>query len=247
MAFTFNPLRVQEVTVNATMLGQQIINKFTYRHSNPAGAGGTSDFFLANFRDNYRLNILTQLYDDYQVQTYIVREIQNVVISVVGPPARFRNDYNVAGFDTLGGVTTTDAGQKTLAGGAKRLPSHEAVRVLKTPAVHVMRYWKANYNRFTSLTSTEKDTIRETWTAAYQTAMNTALLAFTGTAIGANAGGTITLGHCIWSAQYFGAIIKPAGGALRDATTGVDTMRLQLYVGTQVSRRFTPAGLPKGK
>lgn len=246
MSFAINVLHPVEITVDARMGGQQIINKWWYRCASTPGGGGDSGFLLANFRDLYRLNVLTLLYSDYQIVQYVCREIESATLSAGAVPNRYRNVYRVDGLDTLAGVTTTDAGQNALGVGELRLPAHEAARVFRRPTARVLRYWRGNYERFTSLTTAEKDATREIWKAATVTAWNAALAAFNVT-IAANAGGTILWQPVVWSPQYFGAVLKLPGLPILNATASVDTMTLVPYVGTQVSRRYSPSGLAHGK
>lgn len=247
MGFVLNPNRPMEVVVDATITSQQIVNKFYLK----AGAGtalGSSDVLLANFRDNYRTNILPRLYDDYIVNNYTLREIDDVVNKQpIGAPARWQNVYNPIGKDVLNGVPVTDAGVLTLGVSSEKLPAHEAIRCKKTPLNYWVGYFKGNYNRFTSWTSLEKHpTSREQWAAVSITSMNAALSAFNLFAMNAVLPGSNPYYNAVWSPQFYGAVVKPGGGGTDLAVQYCDVFVASSYVGTQLTRRYNTLGRPRG-
>jgi len=239
-------VRPLEITVDGRIDGQQIVNKFWY-FSTVAGTPGinTASNVLFNFRAAFRSWILPFQYDYYTVFKYVLREIADV-LKVGTPPAptRYKPVYSTNGFGILAG-TVTDTGQLP-AGVIHRLPAHECLRAFKQPSGKAFKFFKSNYNRFAAYTVVEKDALAEKWTAGARTNWQT-LTGFNVTSISGNAHGGVAqlYQHCVFSGGYWYNVIKPFDLWL--ACSGIDAFIPDAYVGTQTTRRYTPAGSISGK
>lgn len=235
---------VQEITVDARTGGQQIIERFHFRSTDPTSeaADGASSTFLGNFRTLYRAQILAFHYEDFTVARYWCRQINEVLITAVGPPSRWRPVYDVQGLDWLeGGVLDVGA----LAVGAnKKLPMHEVLRAKKIPAIFTVGYFKAGYTRFGGFTVGDKDANREDWAAATLASVQTSLDNVWNTNI--SAGGAESWKLAVFSPVYHGRISKPAGQAVSAAARPLQAWTPLVTVGTQITRRFFPNGLIRG-
>jgi len=236
------------VTVEGRYDNQQIVNYFYYRFANPVagGTGGNSATFIVNFRASFRANMLSWMYSAYHVRRYWVREIMDVAVADPGPPTRFRNIYNPDGLDYVDGDVALDDGDVALPGGSFYLPAHEALRVFKRPTNSKVGYFKSSYNRFSPQVDTNLDPVnRERFLPAYLTSIQDDLAAFAIDAILDQAGGN-GWQLAVWSAPFFSRVVKPAGGPLWQGSQLVFTYIAAPYVGTQVSRRFSPGGIARG-
>jgi hypothetical protein len=246
MSYAPDTAHVQEVVIHGRMSSQEIINKLYLRWVGVAGGGGVSFTLLTNFIVAFRATILTKLYADYAVDKYVMREIDGAIMTAAGPPSKWRPTYPVTGIETILGDPVLDAGALAI-GANKPLTADNSVRVFKAPSTALIRYYRSTYNRFTSWTTAEKDATREQWTAAACTAFNGVWTTFVGTDIFADGAALVPYRVCLWSLLYYGRIIKPAGGSVRDASTGISAVITLRTIGTQMTRSFNTAGLPRGR
>lgn len=240
--FAMDRTKPVEITVEARVREQLIINKFYYRNSAPAPgpSDGTSDIFLGNFAVAYQTFILPQFYDVYAVSRYWCRQIDDVLFFPAPPPGHWRNSYR-PDEDFLEG-TPADVGGIASAG-LQFMPVHEALRVYKRPTTFVRRYFKSTYNRFAPFAENDQGDLPERWNVLFRTNRDTAFTNFNSTAIFSTAP---PVGNgwfqSVWSPTYYGVVVKPAGGAIEVANPRVFSMLTRPYVGTQVSRRYNPSG-----
>lgn len=242
-----NTTRVVEITVDGRIDGQQIINKFYYRPQSPGIGGATAGNLLTNFRTAFRANMLNWMYNWFTIYRYTLREIADVrqVVPPVGPK-RYVNVYSVDGYAILVGLVADKGALATPLD--DRLPSHEAYRCFKAPSGRAFKFFKGNYNRFASFTVNEKDLTPEKWTAAFLAASNPSMSVFNLTSISAGVGVTPAYQHAVFSGGYYYTVVRPGvGGFIYQAATGIDAYIGDVYIGTQTTRRFTPAGSFTGK
>lgn len=242
--FAPNSDKALEVLVQGKVAGQDVENYFVYRaESSPSGPGpDDSQLFLLNFSTAWQA-MLVNFYDVYSVSRYWLRQIDDVLVTSVGPPAKFRTVY-AEDYDYIdGGVL--DVGQIAL-GANVMLPTHEALRCRKVPANYKRGYFRGNYNRLAPFATADlKTTTHDVWADALVTSKNTDLAAFLATAIfGQLAGNGWLLG--LWSANLFGRIYKPVGLTVRQSVQKVFTFRANKYVGTQTTRRYKTTGAFRG-
>jgi len=254
MSYPFILNRVQEITVDARIENQQIIERYHFRSSDPTseGADGASSTFLGNFRTLYRAQILSFHYDNFSVARYWCREIDGAQIyrnaipavppRVTPTPAKWRSTYNTEGIDLLeGGVLDVGA---VAVGASKMLPAHEALRARKVPIIHRIGYFKAGFTRFAGFSVGDKDASPEHWAAATLATVQTALDNVWNTNIGA--GGVESWKLAIWSPDYFGRVVKTGSGRPSEAAPTLQAWIPLVTVGTQISRRYYPSGLKRG-
>lgn len=233
-----------EIVVDARLDTQQIVNKFYLKCTTPGAAGQDMALLLANWVDRYRLTILSFHYTPFSVFRYTMREIVGIRIVGVPPDAHFASLYSVENVVVQPGAGA-DTGATVLAVGEDYLPAHEALRAFKAPEARKLHYFKSNYNRFAGFSTAEKDPVREIWSNAALTGIDVALGNFNAAAIASNVAGTITWKNALWSPAYYGSLDpkpQPYGGSLF-----VSEFKCDKYVGTQISRRFSPSGQYKGR
>jgi len=239
---------VLQVTVQADVAGQSIVNYFYFKFSNPGPAvtGGDSQTFLNNFRTLYRAEILTFLLDVYFVRRYWVREIIDVVEKVNQRGTRLQNVYNPTGLDYLNGSAADDNGTISPLT-TPLLPLHECVRCYKRPENPRIGFFKSAYNRFAPWLHTNLHTTQpEQWAAATVTQVQGHLTAFLAESVLDQPAGN-GWNHAIWSPVYFFKWIKPLSGQPAAAAERVVQFIASSFVGTQTSRRYSPVGLIEGE
>jgi len=250
MAYSLDSSKVQLVTVNGRIAGQQIINRFWYAYQGvlPNPDTPVSTTFLTQFQTIYRSAILASYYSVYTVFSYEMKELDDVALIAAGPPARYKNSFNVSKLDLLLG-SGGDIGALAIAGGTQ-LPTHEVMRIAIKPTFRALGFFKGSYVRSSGgfVASLLDPAAPETWTAgtvaAYQ-ANWSGLLAQAIWGVGVHVGSGFFIGQ--FSTNYFGRVIKPGGGDLREACAQATALTVNKWVGTQTTRRFTPGGSFRGK
>lgn len=250
MAYSLSGDKVQLVTINARINGQMIINRlwYAYTGSLPNPDADVSSFFLTFFRTQYRAQILASYYSPYTVFAYEMKELNTVTLVSAGPPSRFKPTFDVDKVDQLLGAGA-DIG--ALAPGAfPLLPANVAMRMKMNPTSRALGFFKGNYLRLSfgapdtllSVATQEKwdAGALATYTAAWGGFIATAMH---GVAVPAGAGWF----PLCYSINYYGRVVKPIGGAVRDGGKQVTTAVPNAYVGTQTTRRWTPQGTFRGR
>jgi hypothetical protein len=242
MPYAANRLRPQLVIVDARVNGQQVVNTFYLRHSNgTAGSSGTSTAILAEFRDAYRL-LLNGFWSTYQVQSYTMREINDAILKGV----LWENVFDPFKVDSLAGNLVDDVGQLNAAL-EPMMPTHEALRVRKYPGIRTAGYHRAAYNRFAPWSEVDhSNTEPERWTAAFIAGIQPLLSAFNATSFDDGGIAPTPWFHSVYSATLYGRLIKPTGGPMYIAGSFVAFYTASVYVGTQITRRFSPVGFMHG-
>lgn len=246
MPYPIDASKCQIVTVNGLIAGQKIINRYHYSYFGPLPSPDldTSDVFLNNFIIAYRAHVLTIAYDKYSVQRYDVAEIKSAGL-VPGPPARYQTNMDPSKLESVFGVGA-DTGVLATAG-TTPLPVHECMRVKLTPGTRAPKRFRSNYVRcsFGWPTILLAPASAEQWTAGTITTVGTAFSAFVTTAIYGQAFAAGT-GYfpAAWSPPYYVGVVfpPPMSGPVRDATKKFTGVTIEPYVGTQITRRFFPAG-----
>lgn len=239
---------ILQVTVDGRVSGQQIINTFYYRFAadTGTGTGGSSVTFLTNFIIAYRLSIITNMYDLYSVHRYWVRGI-NGVAQKLGPPVTYEPVFHPDMLDWRAG-TSSDQGDLTPGAGVGYLPINAVLRVLKAPENPKRRYFNRNYNRFSPFTTSDLDTDvadHDKWKPALITAWNTAFTTFaTANILDQAAGNGWDFG--IFSPAYWWAVQRPIPKGVWYGFQKVTAPSAEDYVGTQVTRRYSPSGAYRG-
>jgi len=245
MAYNMVASNVQQVVVDARVDGAQVVNVYHYRTTDVVG--GNSAIFLDNFIDNYRASLLGAMYSAFQVQRYWVREISDVLMTSAGPPSEWRPVFRVDGVDYREGELVDDQGVLTLAGGALYLPTNVALRVYKRPLQYRLGYYKAGYNRYAPFPQTKLQTNHDRWDPAWVTTFDAACNVFSGTPImSVDPAAGNGWDHAIYSPPYHGRVVKPLGGPPRDAAQIVASYTTRSWIGTQITRRYTPLGQQRG-
>lgn len=236
---------VIEMTVDARVDEQQILNVFHYRSVEPPpGAGGDSIVFLESFIAAYRSLMLSFMYDRYTVHAYWLRIIRGAQL-VSGRP---RNVYSIA-YERRAG-DALDVGDNA-SGVLQFLPTNACLRAYKQPEDRWRNFAKACYNRFAPFTENEFGAEDyEQWNAAFILAMDANLTAFNAEILfgfDPPAGNGWHL--CCWSPAYFARVLFPADplATPRNAATEVFTYSADPFIGTQTTRRYNPAGGFRGK
>jgi len=251
MSYQLDGLNLQLVTVNARLAGQQIINRFWYRYVGPQPDPDfeVSSTFLTQFRTAFRAQILASFYSTYTVFSYEVKECIGALAASPGPPIKYRAEFDVNKLDTLLGAGP-DVG--ALAPGVGTLcPAHEAMRVKMIPTSRALGYQKGNYIRVSAgFPDSIKDPAnREKWSAAAIATYDAAWGGFVATSIFGNAA---PAGNG-WRPSCFSV---PLLGRMSGAPTfwkpyQAATLTLNaannLFIGTQVTRRWNPDGTFRGR
>lgn len=245
MAYAMTGTNVQQLIVDARVDGAQVVNVYYYRTVDPVG--GNSSVFLDNFIDLYRSTILQVMYEAFQVHRYWIREISDVLMISAGPPSVWRPVFRVDGVDYREGLIVDDQGDLTLGGGQLYLPTHEAIRVAKRPTTYRLGYFKAGANRYAPFINASLSTSHDRWTAPWLTTFQAELDTFNGTPVfGVAPPAGNGWNHAVYSPPYHGRVVKPAGGNPRDAAIDVAAYTALTWVGTQVTRRYSPIGQQRG-
>lgn len=243
----------QEITVDARVNGQQIIERFHFRSTEPGNpfTDGSSAQFLGFFRTIYRTNILSFHYEDFVVQRYWMREVDGAFMyaaavppapGIPGQPSRWRTEYNPEGLDILEGIAA-DKGALAIAA-SKMLPMHTVMRCKKVPIIHRIGYFKGGYTRFGGFGVGDKDAIREEWAIATLNTVQTALDNMWNSNI--PAGGVQFWKMAIWSPDYYGRVVKPRGGNASEASPVLQAWIPLKTIGTQLTRLYKPNNLKRG-
>lgn len=243
MAYALNDDFVQEVTVEATYFGQQIIQRHYYRYSDPlAPLPGTSTAFLLDFRTAFRANIIPVMFTDYIVSRYVLRQVRDASMILPGPPSTWRTLYSTA-YDILVGAAG-DIGLLPVGVGLDYLPNANAMRIKKNPATPWRGFFKASYVRTAPHNNGQLDpdeADHDRWSPATITTYTDAWTLMVTAGIQGEVGGNGWL-MGIWSAPFFGRISKPAGLAPFSAVEPISSATCRPYVGTQITRRYKPLG-----
>jgi len=234
-----------EVTVEARINSQQIINKFNYITADGlTEPGELSDIWLTDFIAGWRANMIPFAAPSYAVSRYWLRK---VIGAREVPPAgsgKYEPIYSLNGLDYSDG-TAADVGTRVVA--TDPLPTSIPLRVAKRPARYLVGYFKGGYNRF-SMGQVEGDafTTAEQWNTAFLTTAQTAMTNFRndvmhGVVAPITAGWILSM---FSPALYFKTLAP--GSAARLAAVTIATFSVVKWVGTQATRRFTPTGLARG-
>lgn len=246
MAYLINPARVQLLTVRGILESQQIINRFFYVYDGPIPSPDVDDSgtLLANFQTMYRTHVLPVAWDDYTVRSYDLAEITGAILTP-SPPHRYVTQMDPSKIDSLLGGVADKGGIASV--GLVKLPTHEAMRIFWKPATRAPKRFRSNYSRVSlgfpvgSLAASQ-----EQWTAGVIASVGTAYnFMATAPLLGMPFGtGTGYTPHA-WSPPYYVNVV-PLGGDSRLATKKYASATVVPYVGTQTTRRFTPAGKYRG-
>jgi hypothetical protein len=121
------------------------------------------------------------------------------------------------------------------------------MRVRKLPANRRRGYYESNYNRFAPLTEADHaDAAPEQWAAGTITAWQTAFTTWLGAVAGDGGAGADAWAAAVFSPEYHIRVSKPAGLPISAAAQLVLQVTASAYVGTQVTRRYSPTGLVRG-
>lgn len=250
MGYFLDSHRAQLLTVNGRLAGQEIITRFWYAYIGgfPNPDVPESTFFLQEFRTAFRAQILASFYSTYTVASYEIKEMTDALMVAPGPPSKWRPIFDVNKLDLLVGAGA-DVG--ALGAGAGTLcPAHEALRIFQKPTTRRLGFFKGNYWRISAgFPDTLKDPAnREKWLAGTTATYDVSWGGFVATAIFGQAAPVGTgFFPCCMSVPYFGRVVKPAGGDVRDAASKILGIATSGYIGTQTTRRFQPSGLFRGK
>jgi len=243
MPFALNDDKVLEVTVEAQWYSQFLITRFQYQYSDPtAPLAGNSATFLTNFRTAFRTHIIPICFTDYIVTRYRVDMIMDVVQVAAGPPATFRPVYNNV-FDYLTGAAG-DVGTRAIAAGADVLPAANCMRIKKNVQVPTRGFYKAGYVRMGGQGTEDLDPDapeHDRWSNAIIASRTTTWSDFAAESPLGEVGGN-GWNMTVWSANFFGRVIKPFAGEVYLAGNEIQSMTCMPFVGTQITRRYKPAG-----
>lgn len=250
MAYSLNGEKLQLVTINGRIGGQSIITRLWYGYLGPLPNpdADVSTVWITQFRAAYLANILASYYSPYTVFSYEMKELKTVALRLAGPPAVYKNVFDVNKIHTLLGVAG-DVG--ALAPGAPALmPVHDMMRIFLNPSSRFIGYFKSNYLRTSGgwPDSLLDAAAPEKWTAAtlvtYSAQWSIMLsVALHGVAVPVGAGWFPVL----WSTNYYGREKLAGGFPIRDGSTTITNAIANAYVGTQVTRNFTPRGNFRGR
>lgn len=237
---------VLQLTVDARVDGQQVLNVFHYKHSSPdtGPTGGSSATFLTNFRTIFRTLIDARLYPAYAIQRYWLRSIYDVAFVNPPAPGSYRPVYHPDMLDFLDGVPGDNNDQGGLAEPAGYLPTYVCLRTLKNPEHRRVGYLSRNYNRFGPFARADLDADpadHDLWSTDLVTAWTTAINTFADAAVLDQVAGN-GWDMAVFSAQYHGKVGKPLGASITKAAEKVTSVTVMQYAGTQVSRRYRPRG-----
>jgi len=246
---------VQEIRVDARVHNQQVVTIFHLKSTDyTATSDGNSATLLNAFRGAY-LAWLGIMSDSYEVYAYVMTEIVGTVFRGPVDKPHIYVKYKPNKREVLLGIAG-DVGQvPTVA----MLPMHECMRIFKRPASLARGYFAGNAWRVCPfLEGDHSDTQSEQWNQALLDAWNPVLANFVTTNL-SDGGVTLpnTWKNAVWSAAYFQNVIRggtdgtpPAGDAEGHSHRAAQILAgavVSPYVGTQVSRRFSPGGIPTGK
>lgn len=245
MAFTLSQSNPIEITVDARINSQVIINTFHYRSVDATPlAQGDSMVFLLSFRAAFRLMMLTWFYDRYTVAGYWLRQIQSVDPLPAAPRIRYLTDYDYKAGEVQ------DVGSD-VSGALHFLPVHEALRCRKFPETLKRNYFKACYNRFGGWAEQDAGADGyEKWNNAFIANANPNLEDFRAeTLFGFDPPAGNGWQLACFSPQYLRDVVQTSvpPGAPRNAAIRCSAYIADPFVGTQVSRRYNPGGGFRGK
>lgn len=260
MAYSPHRHSVQEIKVDARVDNQQFLTTFHLMNANSgaaAGEAGSSQVLLESFRLNYQNHILPILSTSYQVVSYFMAEIIDAALGgeVPVPVTRPRKTvvfYNAAKRDVITGVDPGDKGQAVT---VNRLPAHEVVRVFKKPSSLARGYFSGNYHRIGPWGEADhSDTEPEKWAPATVAAVNVAFESFRiAPLLDGGAAPDNAWALAVFSARFIAMTLPVVPDPLtappraRLGAKQITAYGADLYVGTQISRRFTPKGFISGK
>lgn len=244
--------QVQEIVINKLCHGQLMIEKHYYKYGTmSASAPGSSATLLSNFRTAYRTNILGFTSTSVRVTSYVMQEVTGarVVITSPGPPAkrRFVITYDPSKKERFYGTgDVNDQGTSAL---ASELPLHEAMGAFKRPAVLRRGYHEGNYTRYGPFSESQHDDTKpEEWTQAVLDQVNPLLESMRVSVLQDTAPPEIgwflaTFSPGYWADVWSDTNPENSWGAAETLSDWIATR----FVRTQVSRRFTTAGVIEGK
>lgn len=250
MAYSLAGDKLQLVTINGRIGGQQIITRLWYAYLGPLPNpdADVSPTWITNFRAAYLANILGSYYSPYTVFSYEMKELKTVALRLPGPPAIYKNVFDVNKIQTLLGVAGDIGG---LAPGVNALmPVHDTMRIFLTPAARFIGFFKSNYLR---TSGGWPDTLLdpaapEKWLAATLATYSAQWTIMLGTVI---RGVAVPVGSgwlpVLWSTNFYGREKLAGGFPLRDGCTTITNAVANAYVGTQTTRNFTPKGAFRGR
>lgn len=247
MSYALQDDKVQEITVEASYFGQQLISRFHYQYSDPTTPlAGNSATLLTSFRTAYRANILTIMFTDYIVTRYRIDQIIDVIQTAAGPPVKFRSVFAPT-YDFLAGAAG-DVGSVALGAAADYLPAANARRLKKLMFTPVRGYYKAAYHRSAPNATTDLDPDtpdHDRWVQASIDSYTAQWTNFSQLSILGEVGGN-GWDMSVWSPNYFGRVVKPLGGDLYLGANKISSIVCMPFVGTQSTRRYKPAGAFRG-
>lgn len=248
MAYFLNAANAQLITVTGLIGGQQIVNRFwlAYFGVLPNPNPHRSDLMLQSFRTAYRAQILSTYYDTYTVFSYRMVEWNDAILKGAVPHQRWQAIFDPSKLEILVGVGA-DVGANASVG-LVAVPTHETLRVFYKPSSRALKAFKSNYWRVSGGWKTgQYDTVPEKWTAAFLAGEQGAFGGFIATGFDGTGGGHAEFFISAASVPYYGKVVKPIGGNIRDATRLSTAVVAEPYIGTQTTRRFFPAGGFRGR
>lgn len=255
MAYVLGRQAVQEMRVEGVVDSQMVVNNFHMMNNTPGalpGETGNSAVLGNAFIAAYRAHILPVMNSAYRVVRYTMSEIVRALL--VGPVAtrKPKTIYHEAKRQPAAGNAVQDIGAIP---NANRLPLHDVLRVSKLPDNAAKGYFAGNYWRFSPFQEPDhSDTEAWRWTDTFLTPWQAAMTNFIGQVF--NDGGPAPDNEwklCIWSPGfYINAAARMGGDPLTKTDAWLGARKIvdakpSPYVGTQVSRRYSPQGLPEGK
>lgn len=237
---------ILQVTVDARVDAQQLLNVYHYKFSAPdtGPTGGSSVTFLQNFRTAFRVLLAARMYPAFEVERYWLRSIYDVAVSDPGPPIKYRPVFHPDMLDWLDGThgVGEDLGGQVSPSGY--LPTYVAMRALKNPENRRVGYLSRNYNRYAPFAQADLDADNadhDRWDAAVVGEWSTSLNTFADAAILDQPAGN-GWDQAVFSASYHGKVGKPLGASITKAAEPVTSVTVMTFAGTQVSRRYRPRG-----
>jgi len=244
--------QVQEVTINKLCHNQLMIEKHHYKYGTMlTSSPGSSATFLSNFITQYRTNILAFTCNTVKVTSYVMKEINGCKVVIPDPTKpsrrRFVTTYDPAKKERIYGTgDVNDSG--TIAKGGE-LPLHEAVGVFKRPEVLRVGYHEGNYTRFAPWGSTDHSAAAaEEWTQALIDSINPLCEAMRAAVIQDVIAPELGWRFATWSPGYWADVWSDTNPQNSwGAAEVVGNWFCTRYVRTQVSRRYSTAGMIEGK
>lgn len=251
MAYTTNPLQVQQVVVQLECRSQITLETYYLVHQSPTtGANGASDLLLANFITAYKASLMPLKHTTQKVTRWTMHEIIGAKTRLPVPPAGTPRQVQTV-FDDRKKDLVIPAGVASDSGATPpgaELPLFACIGCWRQPRSPRRGYFEGSYIRFSPLSEADHDDVApEQWSTATTDLFRNACEAFRSSTLLDVVGPASGWVMAIWSPTYFVDFVADGAGEAWQAAEQVVAWLPTRYVRTQVSRRYTTGGLIGGK